>query len=82
MNDLNAHIPTAEVEDDIAETLREIGVLQGEVMALEATPNGSADFKMAHFKASAKRSGIKEREIFIEALREILHERANKTGKQ
>lgn len=76
MTNLNLHIPTVEIEQDIADTKQEIALLRGEIAALEATPQGSADFKMAHFRASGKRNGIKERETFIAKLREILDERA------
>lgn len=75
MNSTNDHIPTAEIEQDIADTEHEIAVMQREVVAFEMVPRESRDFKMSRFRADARRDGIKKREEFISKLRALLAER-------
>lgn len=67
------HIPTAEIEQDIADTEREIAQMEQEATWLEATPGREARWN--DMRASARRSGIKERQEFIAKLRAILAER-------
>lgn len=72
----NAHIPTAEIEQDILDTEREIQTLEREAAHLEVTPHTSSALKMNFFRASAMRTGIRDRKQFIEHCGEILRERA------
>jgi hypothetical protein len=76
MSDVHAHIPTAEVEQDIVDTEQEIAVMEGELRAFEMVPHGSTEYKMAQFRASARREGIKQRQAFIGKLRAILAARS------
>lgn len=69
-------ITNAEIERDILETEQEIALMDGEATALELTPMGSPDAKLAHFRASARRSGIAERQAFVAKLRALLAERS------
>jgi hypothetical protein len=68
----NSHIPTAEIQQDILETEQEITVMEREIRALETTPPESADYKLAFFRASAKRTGIVARQVFIARLLGLL----------
>lgn len=72
----NEQIPTEEIQNDILATEQEISVLEDEIVHLEATPHTSSALKINFFRASAKRSGIKERKLFIEKLKAILEYRA------
>jgi len=74
----NAHIPTAEIEQDILETEREIAQMQLEVEHLSATPNHMREARWDHMRAEARRSGIKERQEFIGKLKLILEGRDGK----
>ena len=75
MKNDNNHIPNTEIEQDIADTEHEIAVMQQEIEAFEAFPRESVEFRMAQFRASARRHGIKEREDFIAKLRVVLASR-------
>lgn len=66
----NAHIHTAEIKQDIADTEREI-----EQMTLEATAFALLGDKMSDFLRRARLGGIKEREAFIEKLKALLDAR-------
>lgn len=73
MSDLlkdNAHIPTSEVKQDIADTEAEIVTLEREIKGLEILGD-----KMSMFRATGKKSGIKERQKFISKLKELLKAR-------
>lgn len=62
------HIPTAEIEQDIADIEREIAQMEQEATWLR-------EVRLNDMRASARRSGIKERQEFIAKLRAILEER-------
>ncbi len=66
----NAHIPTSEIEQDIADTEAEI--IQ---MTREAAGYDLIGDRMSRFRADARRSGIRERKEFIDNLRQILEAR-------
>ena len=66
----NDHIPTAEIEQDIADTLAEIATMQREEKGLRIIGD-----KWSVMRADARKSGIKEREEFVAKLRTILAER-------
>ena len=68
----NKHISTEEILQDIADTEAEIVTMEAEADHLEKTPHGTADAKINHMKASARRTGIKERRVFIADLKSIL----------
>lgn len=72
----NDHIPTVEIEQDIADTEHEIAVMKREVTAFEAVPRESKDFRMSRFRADARIDGIRQREDFITKLRAILMQRS------
>lgn len=77
MSDLNAHIPTVEVVQDIADTEAEIETMEQELRAWEALPIGSPDYLMAHrLRIPNRRQGIKDRYEFIRKLKDILEKRA------
>lgn len=82
LTDRNAHIPTAEVEQDIADTQREIVELKSEIDWLEKTPQSSRDFRLNMIKAQVKRDGIQQREKFIGQLEEILRVRRGGSSEQ
>lgn len=67
----NKHISTPEIKQDIADTQYEINTMEREIKGYELIGD-----KMSHFKANARRSGIKERRDFIEKLEVILKLRA------
>ena len=69
----NEHIPTAEVEQDIGDTQREIVVLEREIKGYRLIGD-----KMSCFRADARESGIRERRDFIEKLKIILETRKKK----
>lgn len=71
----HSHISSAEIEQDVADTEREIAVMGKEITAFELIPHESVYFRMANFRASARRDGIKERLAFIAKLRAILESR-------
>ncbi len=71
----NAHISTAEIEQDILETEREIAQAEREAEHLERTPDSMREARWDHMRASARRSGIAERKEFIAKLKAILAER-------
>ena len=80
-NDLlarNAHIPSAEIALDILETEAEISRMEREAEHLEKTPSTLDSARMDHIRASARRSGIKERQQFIADLKHILELRVAK----
>ena len=80
VNDLkdNSHIPTSEVEQDIADTEAEIATMEREVEHLEKTPLSMRESKWDHMRASARRIGIEERKKFIEKLKKLLQLRQQK----
>lgn len=71
----NAHIPTAEIEQDILDTEREIAMMEREAEHLAQTPHSMREAKWDHMRASARRSGIAQRKEFVEKLRAVLRER-------
>lgn len=71
----NANIPTVEIERDIRDTELEIADMTKEAEHLEATPLSMNTAKMDHYRATARRSGIKERQEFVEKLKLILEYR-------
>lgn len=68
--DKNAHIPTEEILQDIADTQHEIATMKREVEGLRMMSD-----RMSYFRADARVTGIKERETFIAKLHGILRER-------
>lgn len=76
----NAHIPTEEIERDIRDTRAEIDLMEKEADAFERVPLGSPDARISHMKASARRTGIKERLVFINQLEGILKYRNGTTS--
>ncbi len=72
----NAHIPTDEIEGDIAATEAEITTMEIEAAHLEATPLSLPDARIEHMRAAARRSGIARRREFIAKLRHLLALRA------
>jgi len=73
----NAHIPDDEVLRDIADTEFEIRQMTAEAEHLEKTPMSLPSARMDHMRASARRSGIKDREEFIQKLKKLLQLRNN-----
>ena len=71
----NAHIPTSELIKDIEDTEAEIVTMEKEAEHLEKTPLSLPTARIDHMKASARRSGIKERQEFIQKLNTILEYR-------
>lgn len=71
----NAHIPTAEMEQDILDTEREIAQMAQEAEHLAGTPIHMREARWDHMRAEARRSGIKERQEFIAKLKAILEYR-------
>ena len=74
------HITTAQIEQDILDTEREIVQMRSEVDWLEGTPVSHVDYRWNQIRLSAKRSGIVEREEFIEKLKTILAARGSGDG--
>lgn len=75
----NTHIPTAEVEQDIADTEQEIASMKIEAEHLAATPLSLPSSRFAHMRAEARLTGIKKREAFVQKLHRLLrvrHEQA------
>ncbi|MCK9370885.1 hypothetical protein M0R04_13325 [Candidatus Dojkabacteria bacterium] len=72
----NKDIPTEEVKQDILDTEREIAEMTIEAEHLEKTPLSLQSARLDHMRASARRSGIKERQAFIEKLKVILEVRS------
>ena len=68
----NASIPTEEIEKDIVDTEVEISNMKVEAEHLEKTPLSMREARWDHMRASARKSGIHEREQFIEKLKKIL----------
>ena len=66
----NAHISDEEVLQDIIDTQREISRMQREISGLEMIGD-----RMSHFRADARRSGIRERQEFIAKLEALLKAR-------
>mgnify|MGYP001566165621 CR=1 len=75
MVEANAQIPTSEIEQDIADTEAEISKMKREAEHLEKTPFSLRESRMNHLRASGRRSGIKERQKFVENLKAILQYR-------
>ena len=67
VKDVNAHIPTSEIRQDIAITEREILQMIREITAFEFLGD-----RISFMKAHARQTGIKERREFITKLQEIL----------
>lgn len=61
------HISTAEIQQDIADTLAEIKAMEREEQGLRLIGD-----RMSVFRADARRSGIQERIAFIKKLEAIL----------
>lgn len=70
----NDHIPTDEILKDIADTEYEIETMEREIKGLSMMSD-----RMSHFRADARRSGIKERQAFIEKLKKIIQDREGST---
>ena len=66
----NSHIPTAEIEQDIADTEAEIADLERKAEAYAILGD-----KMSDFRRTAALNGIEKRRIFIEKLRALLNAR-------
>ena len=71
----NKHISTVQVLEDIGETEREIREMTAEAEHLEATPATSQDYRLNNYIASAKRTGIEDRQKFVENLRKLIYAR-------
>ena len=71
----NSHIPTAEIEQDILETEREIAQMKQEAKHLATTPDSMREARWDHMRAEARRSGIAGRKEFIAKLKAILERR-------
>ena len=67
LSDNNAHIPTAEIEKDIADTVVDIARWKREIQAYEILGD-----RMSIFRADARRSYIKDATQFIEKLQSIV----------
>ena len=63
-------VPLKEIKEDIFLTENEIVILEREIKGLELLGD-----RMSMFRADAKRSGIRERKIFIDKLKVLLSER-------
>lgn len=75
----NAHLSTAEIEKDLADTQAEVVSFTAEAAALEQLAEASTverERKMAAFRASAKRESIKRRAAFAVFLQQLLTFRA------
>jgi hypothetical protein len=68
----NAHIPDAEIEQDILDTEREITQMELEAERLAETPLSMPDARLQHMRADSRRSGIAERKKFVADLKAIL----------
>jgi hypothetical protein len=68
----NSHIPTSEIERDIADTRREIAQMEEEAVHFEATPRHLTDYRWNQMRAAARHHGISERLVFIDKLEAIL----------
>lgn len=73
--DKSRAIPTEEVRRDLADTEREIDLYERELVAFEAVPYDSPDYRMAQFRASHRRQGIADRRVVADKLRTLLAER-------
>lgn len=69
----NAHIPTDEIERDIAETEYEIETMTREMEGYRLMTHD----RMAQFRADARCSGIANRRAFVEKLKRLLNLRHN-----
>ncbi len=63
-------IPTSEILNDIKDTEKEIAQMEIEVIAYRMLPD-----RLSQFKADGRISGISERKIFIDKLKNILASR-------
>lgn len=68
-------IPNAEIEQDIADTLREIRDMEAEAKHLAETPLSMPTARWDHMRAEARLGGIRERKAFVAKLEAILAER-------
>jgi len=66
-----AHIPDSELAQDIADTESEIRQMREEITHFESTPQHSVERRWNLIRASARKTGIAEREAFLEKLRAI-----------
>jgi len=69
----NKHISDEEVKQDIADTEAEIKERERKIPAYETLGD-----KMSMFRAGGMRDGIKEREVFIQKLKDLLKLRKEK----
>lgn len=76
----NSHIPTQEIEQDIADTERDIAEMEAEAKHLEETPLHMREARWNYMPADSRRSTIKEAENFIEKLKAILEYRNESTS--
>ena len=65
-----SHISNATILKDIKDTEAEIVIMKREIKGFELLGD-----RLSIFRADARRTGIKEREEFIEKLKEILNAR-------
>ena len=71
-------IPTAEIEQDIADTEHEIATMRREIEGLRILAD-TGD-RMAYMRYRARKGGIEDRETFIAKLKAILEARAAIAG--
>ncbi len=72
---IQTDISTDEIWHDIIATQQEIVAMTKEAEHLENTPITLPHARWDHMRASARRTGIKEREDFITELEEVLRSR-------
>jgi hypothetical protein len=68
-------IPTAEIEQDILDTEREIAQMEIEAAHSENAPMCLSSARLDHMRAAKRRQDIEERKVFIGKLRKILADR-------
>jgi len=67
MSDINAHIPTSEIKQDILDTEKEILQMMREITGFKLIGD-----RLSIMKAMSRESGIRDRQEFIIRLQEIL----------
>lgn len=76
------HITDAEIEADLADTLKEIELKKREIVGyknLDVALAGRAEWKMNHIKLSVAKDTLKQMEDFCEFLRKLKAARAERT---
>jgi hypothetical protein len=77
----NAHIPTAEIRQDIADTEREITALRAEIeghQIIVVRSSSPHQRKMATFNVDAKKAGVEQRQAFVAFLQRLLEVRGER----